>query len=336
MVFPVSYGRVSYGLIALSAALVAADAAPTQASLYNEKRILRHSSLECNGARDCEVVKSPKRAVEPGRGLRIALQCPARKPHIWGWDVEEHEHIRAYLLKADTHGKLTVSAQNAGDGAGNITVFLGCSAKPFQGNSFMESAGSLPSPLIKPPPVPINKPRPLINPVQGAASSGNPCADSPDPPPNCEPQTMAPVYYGTWWSRTWAYYCTGDHPFYWGPADSSKTGLWNKTSGFTSIENIFAEDMPSKLDSEFTNWYGGQNLVVVMACSSTPPPDLQYCTNGYGPPVNDPGCPQANLHNYCQNSRVPVCFQLFTESCSNGTTYQCTDTFGVIACNKCL
>lgn len=34
--------------------------------------------------------------------------------------------------------------------------------------------------------------------------------------PSCQPQVMAPVRYKGWETRGWAYYCSGDHPDYFG------------------------------------------------------------------------------------------------------------------------
>jgi hypothetical protein len=170
-----------------------------------------------------------------------------------------------------------------------------------------------------------------------AAGLGNPCAESPDPPPECQNQTMAPVFYGFWESKTWAYYCTGDHPYYWGPSNSSNTGNWEVLqSGFTYIESIFAENgSPSKLDSLFTNWTLGQNLVVVIACSRQPPPEAAVCKIS-GSPISDPGCPQSDVHTYCNNRGVPVCFLTYLETCSNGAKYQCNNLEALeVWCQQC-
>jgi hypothetical protein len=33
--------------------------------------------------------------------------------------------------------------------------------------------------------------------------------------PFCETQQQAPVHYWSWQTSGWAYYCSGDHPYYW-------------------------------------------------------------------------------------------------------------------------
>jgi hypothetical protein len=156
-----------------------------------------------------------------------------------------------------------------------------------------------------------------------------------DPIPNCEVQTQAPVPYGRAETQGWAYYCTGDHPYYWGYPYAGYVGSYTwKEDGFTGTANWFAE-APSKFDGTFTNWYGAQDLTVSLACSSTPQPDVQGCQT-VGDPVRDPGCPQANIHNYCSNAGgMPVCFQTFTETCSSGVSYDCSAQFGLISCNQC-
>jgi hypothetical protein len=97
-------------------------------------------------------------------------------------------------------------------------------------------------------------------------------------------QTQAPVQYGPWETKGWAYYCTGDH----------------------------------------------------LACSSTPPPELQNCKPADNP-VFDPGCPRGNIHNYCQftSCAPPVCLTTYTETCSGGGGYDCHAEFGRSACSRC-
>ena len=181
----------------------------------------------------------------------------------------------------------------------------------------------------------------LLLPVLAHAQVANVCQTSSngqpsDSIPDCEVQTMAPVGYGGWESKTWAYYCTGDHPYYWGYAYSGYAGSFNwNQSGFTGLENIWGGS-PSSFDGEFTNWnvYGTQ-LTVNLACSSEAQPDVAGCPT-VGNPVADPGCPQSNIHNYCSSAGgIPVCFQTYTESCSSGTSYDCNAQFGVTWCNQC-
>jgi hypothetical protein len=151
MVCPFSYGHIPFALIGLSAALVAADPVSAESDLYNEKRVILHSANtanECIGVSDCQIVKSPKRVVEHGHWLRVSVHCPPGKPHTWGWDTEQNEHIKAYLA-VDTDRELTIAVENAGDDVGFITIFLGCSAQPYRGHSFMESRVGLPSKFFK-------------------------------------------------------------------------------------------------------------------------------------------------------------------------------------------
>ncbi|WP_027136233.1 hypothetical protein [Geminicoccus roseus] len=156
-----------------------------------------------------------------------------------------------------------------------------------------------------------------------------------DPIPNCEVQVQKPVPYGRAETQGWAYYCTGDHPYYWGYPYAGYIGSYAwKESGFTGTANWFAQ-APNKFDGTFTNWYGAQDLTVSLACSSTPQPDVQNCQI-VGDPVGDPGCPEANIHNFCITSGgVSVCFQTFTQTCSNGVSYDCNAQFGIVSCSRC-
>jgi hypothetical protein len=52
-------------------------------------------------------------------------------------------------------------------------------------------------------------------------------------------------------------------------------------------------------------------------------------------PFDDPGCPQSNIQNHCNSGLPPICFQNFTETCSNGTRYLCTADIGIVWCYQC-
>ena len=97
------------------------------------------------------------------------------------------------------------------------------------------------------------------------------------PVTNCELQTQAPVHYGSWETQGWAYYCTGDHPYYWGPnANYYENFTWD-SSCFSVAENWWAEGSPNKFDATITNWCinpGGQKITVTLGCSKDPPPAI--------------------------------------------------------------
>lgn len=153
------------------------------------------------------------------------------------------------------------------------------------------------------------------------------------PVPQCEVQTKAPVPYDFWQTQGWAYYCTGDHPYFWGLQEGYiGTYTWAE-SGFTGTQNEFYEG-PNKLDATFTNWKTAQNLTVSLACSAQPQPDIQGCTTTGGP-VRDPGCPQANIQNHCSGGSLPLCMQTYTETCSSGVEYDCSAVFGAEWCLQC-
>jgi hypothetical protein len=49
----------------------------------------------------------------------------------------------------------------------------------------------------------------VTTPSMGLAAIG-------DGVPDCQEQVQAPVSYTGWQTQGWAYYCTGDHPYFWG------------------------------------------------------------------------------------------------------------------------
>lgn len=167
----------------------------------------------------------------------------------------------------------------------------------------------------------------------GAVSAG-PC----DGVPLCERQTMASVGYSAWQTRGWAYYCTGDHPYYWN--NDSVLGFGNNFSFdnkcFTVTENPFAEDHPSKMDATITNWcLRHEDITVTLGCSAKPQ-TVSCPSNSTSRVIKDPGCPmQAGTYkNYCSSGPRPVCFQTWTEQCQDGPVY-CTDEFTGVWCITC-
>jgi hypothetical protein len=155
--------------------------------------------------------------------------------------------------------------------------------------------------------------------------------------PDCEPQVQAPVQYSGWETQGWAYYCTGDHPYYWGLSYSNFAGnyTWDN-SCFSGIQNEFFEDQPNKFDATFTNWcLDTQSIVVTLGCSKQPPPGYGATCSYSGGPVSDPGCAQSNVQNHCSATNPPVCFQTFSETCGDNSKYTCTTDLLVTWCYKC-
>jgi hypothetical protein len=173
------------------------------------------------------------------------------------------------------------------------------------------------------------------------AASADPCNPSWEfPVPNCERQVQPPLLFNPSTGAGWAFYCTGDHPYYWSWENSSHSYDYTfDNSCFTMAENSFYEGQPNKFDATIVNWcLESEQIVVTLGCSTDPPPDyIPGCPGGtVGNPVGDPGCPQSNDRTFCFNARgVPVCFQLYTETCSSGPTYFCTNDSGLAWCNQC-
>lgn len=157
-----------------------------------------------------------------------------------------------------------------------------------------------------------------------------------DPIPNCEHQVQTPIHYKALQTQGWAYYCTGDHPYFYGLAQGYIDAYTWDNSCFSVSEYEFGDGI-NKLDVTITNWcLKGEDITMTLACSSTPQPGVAPCTVT-GNPVADPGCPQSNIRNTCSNSNPPVCIQTYTETCANdNTTYFCTMNLGVAYCLRCV
>jgi hypothetical protein len=173
--------------------------------------------------------------------------------------------------------------------------------------------------------------------VTALAYAGSASAAACDGVPQCEPQTQASIRYNPWETKGWAYYCTGDHPYYWNTAQV--LGFGNNFSFnnkcFTVTENPFAENEPSKFDATITNFcLKHENITVTLGCSqqSTDVP----CKNNTSKVVKDPNCPivSGTQKNICNQGPVPACIQVWEEQCASGAVY-CTADEAVIWCVTC-
>ena len=99
---------------------------------------------------------------------------------------------------------------------------------------------------------------------------------SPERITNCQTQVQAPVTYGGWDSKGWAYECKGEFPYYWGLDYGYSPSFTTNNHCFSVAENAVNEgDDPSnsKFDATFTNWcLKKETITVTLACSSDPPP----------------------------------------------------------------
>jgi hypothetical protein len=155
-----------------------------------------------------------------------------------------------------------------------------------------------------------------------------------DPIPSCEHQVQAPLQFKAWQTSGWAFYCTGDHPYFYGMNQSYYDAFSWDNSCFTVTENELSDGV-NKLDVTITNWcLKKEDITLTLACSATPPPGIAACTVT-GSAVKDPGCPQSDINNYCSSSNPPVCIQTYTETCSNNVSYFCTRDVVFSYCLQC-
>jgi hypothetical protein len=156
------------------------------------------------------------------------------------------------------------------------------------------------------------------------------------PVPDCELQQQKAVHYSFWESSYWDYYCTGDHPYFWGLRAGWPVNFTWDNSCFSVIENVFGEGEANKFSGLFTNWCDAQDVVVTLGCSSQPTPGFDPTCNIVGTVLHDPGCPlDGPAMNHCAPGNFPFCFQTSRETCSDGTQYLCTTELLVTWCYKC-
>ena len=171
-------------------------------------------------------------------------------------------------------------------------------------------------------------------------SSSDPCSGI----PNCVLQPQATIHFGASDTKGWAFYCSGDNPYYWGEESAGDYNRWTQNNNcFTTSESGGSElGNPTKLDVTITNWcVKDEDYNISIACSSNPPPNYAPAcgsSNPSEPIFTDPKCPiQGNIQNSCAQVPAPVCIQSWTEQCSNNIQYWCTlDIYlGLTECVAC-
>jgi hypothetical protein len=124
-------------------------------------------------------------------------------------------------------------------------------------------------------------------------------------------------------TKGWAYYCGNGYPYY---RNWSRSGY----GGISVTENPFAEgDNVTKFDATFTNWdpFRTQSITITLGCSQIP--KGSKCTSI----SSDPKCPiTEGPDNHCSQGPFAACVQTWTEKCSGGTDWDCTDDEGVTWC----
>lgn len=171
--------------------------------------------------------------------------------------------------------------------------------------------------------------------VMALAYAGAASAAVCDGVPLCEPQTQASIRYSAWETKGWAYYCTGDHPYYWNTG-AQVFGLGNNFSFdnkcFTVTENPFAENEPSKFDATITNFcLKHENITVTLGCSQQSSQNVQCKSTSRT--IKDPNCPivSGTMQTFCSQG---ACFQMWQEQCTSGLV-SCTDSLAIIWCITC-
>lgn len=97
----------------------------------------------------------------------------------------------------------------------------------------------------------------------------NPIPELPAKIPDCQLQVQPPLKLSGWDTKGWAFYCTGDHPYYWGLSQGFSPSFTFNNSCFSVAENAAAEDTDKgKFDATFTNWcLKSETVTVTLACT---------------------------------------------------------------------
>lgn len=153
------------------------------------------------------------------------------------------------------------------------------------------------------------------------AGASDPCSGV----PKCVQEKQSTLKLKGLQTKGWAYYCVHGYPYF---RNWSKSGY----KGISVAENTIAEGSnPSKFDATFTNWdpdiFKTESVTITLGCSKIS--KGSKCTSL----SSDPKCPIIRgPDNNCSQGPVSACIQTWTEKCSGGTEWNCTDDEGVTWC----
>lgn len=130
--------RAGWEHLVLAGVLTLVTAAPSAAQGYSTTLFVPSKQNECVGVPDCLSDVEPAVSV-PARGRAPArFACPQSHPHLWAWDVGQHEHISVKLTAVD-RSSATIEGTNLAEVEGHFIVHLGCSTAPYAGSAFLKS-----------------------------------------------------------------------------------------------------------------------------------------------------------------------------------------------------
>jgi hypothetical protein len=315
-------GRAWWIDVVLGGVLTLAAVSPSAAQGHNTAAFVTSNHHECVGVPGCVSEVKPAVAVPARSRTQTRFACSQSQPHLWGWDVGQHEHISVQLT-AVNRSSATLVATNHADVEGSFVVYLGCSTAPYAGTVLQDSrylapTGWVPGTSLRTPDV-AGDPR-----KQQSAPPGHEC----DGVPLCQVLGTYQFDLTGWESRLIHYTCQGEYPYATFNYSYSQTGY----ASVGAFPTIFAV-VPQTLGIAWTNWnpFQTDTVTVTIACSKN-----NSFGGDCGGPVGDPGCPVVSQHTYCSRGPVPVCILVFEERCQpNNQLYSCTDTLGLTYCQQC-
>ena len=275
---------------------------------------------ECAGAPACQSVKFPAVTVAAGQRTSTRVSCPADRPHLWGWDSAQHEHVAVELVAVDRRGAI-LEAVNQANAAGDFVASLGCSTQPYTGTQLLKLRAFAPTRTLE---------ARQDSPASAAPAEGeDPCIQG--RVPYCQLQKQAPFWIAGSHSGTRDFTCTGAYPYVW-----NYTYVNAGPHGLPTSTGIISAEYPGTFETLWTNWsvYKTGLITVTLACSKN-----NSFGGTCGAPVDDPECPlvQGSYRHSC-NSRggVPVCVAFWQERCTlNKQLYSCTDIEIADWCQPC-
>jgi hypothetical protein len=127
-----------YKCLAVAGMLALAAPALSAAQGYRTDVFVPADQNECASVPGCASVSQAPVTI-PARGRTPArFWCTESHPHLWKWDVGQHEHVSVKLVAVDRFSA-TIEGTNLADAVGHFVVYLGCSTSPYAGSAIMDS-----------------------------------------------------------------------------------------------------------------------------------------------------------------------------------------------------
>ena len=279
------------------------------------------SREECDGVENCVSVETESMVIA-GDGIHVLhFNCPDEVPNIHNIDVDQNDNVNVVVINWNDDAVTVKFSNQDPDREGYYQAFLGCSDVSFEESDGVErftGRTTIPDGI---PDVASDVPH----------SVPQACNES---IPDCVNVVTKRHGIGHLKTHKVDVNCPDGHFF------ARYTD--HRSSGWVSItEDPFNKLFFDRKGMSFlvTNWsaFHDHHWQIAIACSSA----CQYadggcpCGKGHFGCHNDPGCKTTMSMTECDPNDPGNCWQVWSETCTNGDTWECNTTLGWVCCESC-